>query len=91
VDRHTQLLVSARQRLFSRLDLMSTPSPLPEVAPEPTGPLAWLDAAPVTCDFCRKTVRYDATKVERENLDYGDQPVYYGMATSIEVRVCSHH
>lgn len=87
---HNKLVADARQRIFARLDLLAQPTP--EVAAEePTGPLAWLDAHPTICDFCRKPVAYRNTKVERENLDYGGQPVFYGQTTSLEVRVCSHH
>lgn len=84
------MIAAARARIFARLDLLAQPSP--EVAAnEPIGPLSWLDAHPTLCDFCRKPVSYRDTKVEVEDLDYGGRPVFYGMATSLEIRVCSWH
>lgn len=85
---HTDLLNEARARIFARLDLLAKPNPADLV---PVDHEDWVTYSTSVCSFCRESVTFANSKMVQEPLDYGDQPVYHGMATHLQLRVCRHH
>lgn len=54
------------------------------------------NALPVLCALCRATVRMDKTEIQIQpilhtNEDGSAKPVYHGMATVAEFRICKSH